>query len=172
MDGVTFSGASPMSLFHRAAVAGLAAVVACSKPSVAPAPATDTARVTRDVTAIENRIGDANFACDYKFFAAIEAPEFLFTDSRGGITTRAEDLAGESSCRPRRGTDVLLTTLRRAALRQRCRLQRARYDYGSARFRRTGRFAKSFHRRARLARQCRCWSPAIRRGFPEALSPR
>ena len=63
--------------------------------------------VRRQVTALEDRIGRANFACDYKFFAEIEAPEFIFTDSRGGVTTRAEDLAGESGCKPRRGSYAL-----------------------------------------------------------------
>ncbi|HEY4304891.1 MAG TPA: nuclear transport factor 2 family protein [Gemmatimonadaceae bacterium] len=82
-------------------------VAACSNGSVAPVPVADSARVARVITAIENRIGDANFTCDYKFFAAVEAPEFIFTDARGGVTTRVEDLAGESSCRPRKGTYVL-----------------------------------------------------------------
>ena len=96
-----------MSPFCRVALAGCIAVVACSKPSTAQAPPRDTAQVTRRITAIENRIGEANFTCDYKFFAAVEAPEFIFTDSRGGLTTRAQDLAGESSCRPRKGAYVL-----------------------------------------------------------------
>ena len=49
---------------------------------------------------IEQRIGTANLHCDYKFFAAIEAPEFYFTGADGSITTRAQDLAGESTCKP------------------------------------------------------------------------
>ena len=60
--------------------------------------------VRRQITALEERIGRANFACDYRFFAEIEAPEFIFTDSRGGVTTRAEDLAGESGCKPSKGS--------------------------------------------------------------------
>jgi len=67
----------------------------------------DTAAATRALVGLEQRVGDANFNCDYRFFAAIEAPEFIFTDSRGGITTRAEDLAGEPSCRRMNGTYVL-----------------------------------------------------------------
>jgi ketosteroid isomerase-like protein len=60
--------------------------------------------VRRDIVALEERIGRANFACDYRFFAQVEAAEFIFTDSRGGVTTRAEDLAGESSCKPSKGS--------------------------------------------------------------------
>jgi hypothetical protein len=30
--------------------------------------------VRRQITALEERIGRANFACDYRFFAEIEAP--------------------------------------------------------------------------------------------------
>ena len=63
--------------------------------------------VRRQVTALEERIGRANFACDYKFFAEIEAPEFIFTDSRGGITTREGDLAGENGCKPSKGDYTL-----------------------------------------------------------------
>src|SRR4051794_13581282 len=70
------------------------------QPAGAP-PVSDSLR--REITALEERIGRANFACDYKFFSEIEAPEFIFTDSRGGVSTRAEDLAGESSCKPSKG---------------------------------------------------------------------
>lgn len=67
----------------------------------------DTATAQRAIQAIEERIGAANFECDYKFFAEIEAPEFIYTDGRGRVTTRAEDLAGESNCRPQKGSYVL-----------------------------------------------------------------
>ena len=60
-----------------------------------------------ELVALEQRIGDANFACDYKFFAEVEAPEFIFTDGSGGVTTRTEDLAGESACRPSKGSYAL-----------------------------------------------------------------
>lgn len=63
--------------------------------------------VSRTVRAIEQRIGEANFACDYRYFADIEAPEFIFTDGAGGVTTRAQDLAGESTCTPKRGVYAL-----------------------------------------------------------------
>ena len=53
---------------------------------------------------IEREIGRANFDCDYKYFARIEAEEFVFTDANGGFTTRKEDLAGEKDCRKSEGT--------------------------------------------------------------------
>src|SRR4051794_40730308 len=56
---------------------------------------------------IENEIIRANRKCDYAYFRSIEAEEFIFTDGRGGITTRAEDLAGESQCRRSEFTQVI-----------------------------------------------------------------
>jgi hypothetical protein len=67
----------------------------------------DTAAIRRAITALEERIGTANLTCDYKLFAAVEAPEFIFTDARGGVSTRSEDLATASSCKPRKGTFTL-----------------------------------------------------------------
>ena len=65
------------------------------------------AQARQQIIALEDRIGQANFDCDYKFFAEVEADEFIFTDANGGITTRAEDLAGESSCKRTAGTYAL-----------------------------------------------------------------
>jgi hypothetical protein len=73
-----------------------------------------SAAIRREVLALEQRIGQANFDCDYRFFAEVEATEFIFTDPSGGVTTRAEDLAGEPGCRPRKGTyqlDEVRTTV-------------------------------------------------------------
>ncbi|HSU26630.1 MAG TPA: nuclear transport factor 2 family protein, partial [Pyrinomonadaceae bacterium] len=42
---------------------------------------------------LERDIGDANVRRDKAFFERIEADEFVFTDSGGGITTKAEDVA-------------------------------------------------------------------------------
>ncbi len=42
---------------------------------------------------LERDIGQANIRRDKKFFEQIEADEFIFTDSGGGITTKAEDVA-------------------------------------------------------------------------------
>jgi hypothetical protein len=67
-------------------------------------PSTTPEHIRREIMAVEERIGQANFECDYKFFASVEAPEFIFTTSAGGVITRAEDLAGEKDCRPSKGT--------------------------------------------------------------------
>jgi ketosteroid isomerase-like protein len=67
----------------------------------------DVATLRKELLAIEAEIARANRECDYKYFARIEAAEFFFTDSRGGLTTRAQDLAGESGCRPNTSTQVL-----------------------------------------------------------------
>ena len=74
-------------------------------PRLARAQAAPQSReaVRAAIVALEERIGPANFDCDYRFFAEVEAAEFIFTDSRGVVTTRAEDLAGESTCRKSTG---------------------------------------------------------------------
>lgn len=51
-------------------------------------------RVTAELMQLERDIGAANISRDYAFFDRIEAEEFIFTDSGGGITTKSEDLAG------------------------------------------------------------------------------
>ena len=43
---------------------------------------------------IERDIGQANIRRDKAYFDRIEADEFIFTGSNGGLTTKAEDLAG------------------------------------------------------------------------------
>jgi hypothetical protein len=43
---------------------------------------------------LERDIGKANVARDAAFFELVEADEFLFTDSGGGLTTKAEDVDG------------------------------------------------------------------------------
>jgi hypothetical protein len=81
---------------------GLFPAAALAQQSAEPSATPD--HVRREIMAVEERIGQANFECDYKFFASVEAPEFIFTNSAGGVTTRAEDLAGEKDCRPSKGT--------------------------------------------------------------------
>ena len=80
-----------------------------------PAESKTPEHVRREIMAVEERIGQANFECDYKFFADVEAPEFIFTNAAGGLITRAEDLAGEKDCRHSKGTyrldDVRIMTL-------------------------------------------------------------
>lgn len=51
------------------------------------------ARTTDQLMQLERDIGQANVRRDKAFFEKIEADEFIFTDSGGGITTRAEDIA-------------------------------------------------------------------------------
>ena len=58
----------------------------------------------RDLIAIEQKIGRANLECDYDYFREIEADDFIFTNARGSITTKKEDLAGEKDCRKFPGT--------------------------------------------------------------------
>jgi hypothetical protein len=56
-------------------------------------------RVLPELLQIEADIARANRDCDYQYFARVEAAEFLFTDAIGRVSTRSEDLAGESGCR-------------------------------------------------------------------------
>ncbi|MFI5312470.1 MAG: nuclear transport factor 2 family protein [Gemmatimonadales bacterium] len=60
--------------------------------------------IKRDLIQVERQIGTANLACDYRYFARVEAEEFVFIDASGGVTTRAQDLAGEKDCKPSEGT--------------------------------------------------------------------
>jgi Domain of unknown function (DUF4440) len=46
-----------------------------------------------DLMQLERDIGAANIRRDKAYFERVEAEEFLFTDSAGGVTTKAEDVA-------------------------------------------------------------------------------
>ena len=46
------------------------------------------------------RYPTANRTCDYDYFRRIEGDEFLFTDARGNVISKQEDLAGEKDCKP------------------------------------------------------------------------
>ena len=48
---------------------------------------------------IEAKVAAANNACDYDYFRQIEAEEFIFIDSQGTVTNKAEDLSGEKDCK-------------------------------------------------------------------------
>lgn len=50
-------------------------------------------KIEAELMQIERDIGEANIRRDKAFFERIEADEFIFTDSGGGITTKPEDLA-------------------------------------------------------------------------------
>ena len=60
---------------------------------------TPAEKTKQELIEIERRIGAANLNCDYKYFALIEAPEFIFTAPDGSLTTRQQDLAGEAACK-------------------------------------------------------------------------
>src|SRR5689334_1295165 len=49
-------------------------------------------RTKNELMQLERDIGKANVQRDYAFFERVEADEFIFTDSGGGLTTRKEDL--------------------------------------------------------------------------------
>ncbi len=75
----------------------IAASFALLIPTLASAATPD--KTQQELIDIERRIGAANLNCDYKYFALIEAPEFIFTAPDGSVTTREQDLAGESTCK-------------------------------------------------------------------------
>ncbi|MBS1796152.1 MAG: nuclear transport factor 2 family protein [Acidobacteria bacterium] len=51
------------------------------------------AKTEAELMQIERDIGQANIRRDKAFFERLEADEFIFTDSAGGTTTKAEDVA-------------------------------------------------------------------------------
>jgi ketosteroid isomerase-like protein len=50
-------------------------------------------RVQNELQRIEREIGDANVRRDKAYFERIEADEFIFTDSGGGLTNKTEDVS-------------------------------------------------------------------------------
>lgn len=68
-------------------------VLAISPVSAQKAKLTERQKVEATLTQIERDIGQANIRRDKAYFERIEADEFIFTDSGGGITTKAEDVA-------------------------------------------------------------------------------
>ena len=50
-------------------------------------------KIEAELMQIERDIGQANIRRDKAYFERIEADEFIFTDSGGGLTTKAEDVA-------------------------------------------------------------------------------
>jgi hypothetical protein len=50
-------------------------------------------RVEAELMQLERDIGKANIDRDKAFFERVEGDEFIFTDSAGGITTKAQDVA-------------------------------------------------------------------------------
>ena len=78
---------------------GLAAMAIALSGSPVLGQSRDSAVVRSQLLEIEQEIARANRECDYRYFDRIEADEFIFTDARGGLTTKKEDLAGEKDCR-------------------------------------------------------------------------
>ena len=62
------------------------------------APTGSPDQIKANLVQIERDAGHANFNCDYEYFKRLEADEFIFTNARGEITTRQQDLAGEKDC--------------------------------------------------------------------------
>lgn len=56
-------------------------------------PIQKTSKTEAQLMQLERDIGGANVRRDKAFFQRIEADEFIFTDSAGGLTTKAEDVA-------------------------------------------------------------------------------
>ena len=50
-------------------------------------------KIEAELIQLERDIGQANIKRDKAFFERVEAEEFIFTDSGGGTTTKAEDVA-------------------------------------------------------------------------------
>jgi hypothetical protein len=76
---------------RHVAAAALAALTAAASISAADSAADD--KTKGELVQLERDIGAANVRRDAEFFERVEADEFVFTDSGGGLTTRAEDVA-------------------------------------------------------------------------------
>ena len=87
-------------------VVGLAAIAIALSGSASLGQSRDSAIVRSQLLEIEREIARANRECDYRYFDRIEADEFIFTDARGGVTTKKEDLAGEKDCRKNETTQT------------------------------------------------------------------
>jgi hypothetical protein len=56
-------------------------------------PTSKQSKIVSELKQIEIDIGQANIRRDKAFFQRVEADEFVFIDSAGGVTTKAEDVA-------------------------------------------------------------------------------
>jgi len=77
-----------------AAAATLAAPFFLFAAAPAPVPDSSDERVKAELMQLERDIGRANVERDAEFFERVEADEFVFTDSGGGLTTKREDVDG------------------------------------------------------------------------------
>ncbi len=72
---------------------GLVLLICCSVIAAQKQTDPKQKKVEAELMQIERDIGEANIKRDKAYFERIEADEFIFTDSGGGITTKAEDVA-------------------------------------------------------------------------------
>jgi hypothetical protein len=81
---------------------GLVLTFAALESAVAlAAPDSAADRTKAELMQLERDIGRANVDRDAGFFERVEADEFVFIDSNGGVTTKKEDVAGvEASPNP------------------------------------------------------------------------
>jgi ketosteroid isomerase-like protein len=98
-----------MKIFLVSALLG----ISCSLLAQDKTPPGTPGEIKNTLVQIEREIGRANLDCDYRYFDRVEAEEFIFTDSAGGVTNKKEDLAGEKDCHKSDGTyDVDETDVR------------------------------------------------------------
>ena len=88
------------------AMGSMVSIVAGAQSSNGPdnSDRTKNDQARKDLLEIERQIGRANFDCDYKYFAQIEADDFFFTGPNGDTETKEQDLAGEKDCHKFGGT--------------------------------------------------------------------
>ncbi|HEY2496089.1 MAG TPA: nuclear transport factor 2 family protein [Candidatus Angelobacter sp.] len=68
------------------------------------APPGTPGEIKNELIRIEREIGRANLDCDYNYFDRIEADDFIFTDTAGGVSNKKQDMAGAKDCRKSDGT--------------------------------------------------------------------
>jgi ketosteroid isomerase-like protein len=88
----------------RGLIAGMALSALAVLAQIPGKPPGSMDEIKKALIQTEREIGQANFDCDYKYFARVEADEFTFTDANGEVTTRKSDLAGEKDCHKFGGT--------------------------------------------------------------------
>ena len=77
----------------RLAPAAALAILLLPVPAPAAEPSAED-RTKAELMQLERDIGRANVERDAAFFERVEADEFIFTDSGGGLTTKKEDVDG------------------------------------------------------------------------------